>query len=219
MEGRILKGAVGAGAIVRQPLLQAAEEAREILTQAHQERDRIRQEAREQGFREGFQQWDTAIRRVKDTTDTYVREHQQDFLKLAVRIAEKILGDSLRADPQQIIQVVREALRNLSRERRLTIEVAPGQGDFLESQRQALEARVGQDCTVRILETPEVSPGGCLLRSDLGIIDARVETQLALLERALLAGTTRDDVELSSRPPISGPEASVSSIASDEGAR
>ncbi len=186
MEGKILKGGVSAGAIVRQPVLQAADEAREILDRVRAQKQQIEQEAREQGFREGFQQWDEAIRQAQHAADMFSQQHQQDFLKLSVRIAEKILGDALSANPEYIVQIVKEALRNLSRERRLTIEVATGCGAILETHRQALEARVGQDCTVRIIESDEVRFGGCLLRSELGVIDARVDTQLDLLEKALL---------------------------------
>lgn len=186
MEGKILKGSVGEGAIVRQPVLQAADEARSILASARAERDRIQQEAREHGFREGFTQWDRAIREAQQAAVRYARQHQEDFLKLSVRIAEKILGDVLREDPERIVSVVQEALRNLSRERRLTIEAAPGEAAILERHRAALEVRIGPECTLRIVESPAVPSGGCLLRSELGTIDARVETQLQLLEKALL---------------------------------
>lgn len=186
MEGRILKAPVAAGAIVRQEVVSAAEEARRILNQALSESERIRREAREEGFREGFSQWDTAIRDAQQAAAVYARQHQEDFLRLSVRIAEKILGEALRVNPERVVGVVHEALRNLSRERRLTIEVAPGQAAILEQHRASLEARLGPECSLRILDSPEVTAGGCLLRSELGTIDARVETQLQLLERALL---------------------------------
>ncbi|MCW5964617.1 MAG: hypothetical protein KIT83_11310 [Bryobacterales bacterium] len=186
MEGKILKGAVSVGAIVRQPVLQAADEAREILAKAKAESEQIRREAREEGFREGFGLWENAVKEAQQAALRYARQHQEDFLKLSVRIAEKILGDTLREDPERIVSVVLEALRNVSRERRLTIEAARGEASILERHRATLEARVGPECTLRILESNEVRSGGCLLRSELGTIDARVETQLALLEKALL---------------------------------
>jgi flagellar biosynthesis/type III secretory pathway protein FliH len=39
----------------------------------------------------------------------------------------------------------------------------------------------------RIHRTIDVSRGGCLVKTRLGIIDARRETKLALLEKSLLA--------------------------------
>lgn len=186
MEGKILKAPAGSGAIVRHEVLDAATEARTILEGARAESDRIRTEAREDGFRQGFEQWDSAIREAQQAAARYSRQHQQDFLRLSVRIAEKILGESLREQPERLVGVVQEALRNLSRERRLTIEVAPGQSAILERHRANLEARLGPECALRIVDSTEVGIGGCLLRSELGTIDARIETQLTLLEKALL---------------------------------
>jgi flagellar biosynthesis/type III secretory pathway protein FliH len=186
MEGRILKSAATPGAIVRHEVLDAAAEARAILDQAYAERERVTAQAREEGFREGFSQWDAAIRGAQEAAAGYARQHQQDFLRLSVRIAEKILGEALRENPERLLSVVQQALRNLSRERRLTIEVSPGQSVLLERHRASLEARLGSECSLRIVDSPDVAIGGCLLRSELGTIDARIETQLQLLERALL---------------------------------
>jgi type III secretion protein L len=40
---------------------------------------------------------------------------------------------------------------------------------------------------LRVAADPSVARGGCLVQSDVGALDARVETQLAAIERALKA--------------------------------
>lgn len=208
MEGKILKANTASSPIVRQEVLQAADEAKAILTEAQEIRERILREAQEHGFRLGFEQWESAIREAQQSAERYTQQHREDILRLSMRIAEKILGEALLERPERMVGIVHEALRNLSRERRLTIEVAPGFGALLETHRVSLQARLGPECSLCILESSEIQAGGCLLRSELGTIDARIETQIKLLERALLAN-------LGGNAPLTGAPASKHASSGD----
>ena len=41
-----------------------------------------------------------------------------------------------------------------------------------------------------ILEDSQVEPGGCVVETNLGYVDARIETKLELLEKALIKAET-----------------------------
>jgi type III secretion protein L len=46
---------------------------------------------------------------------------------------------------------------------------------------------------VDIVPDPKVASGGCIIESEVGTVDARLETQLRALEKALLGQTERDE--------------------------
>lgn len=186
MDGKILKAVPAAGQIVRQQVLSAAEQAERMLAEAHAARDQIRAEAWRAGYAEGLGEWEATLEGARAQAERYRKNCQADFVRLAIRIAGKILGEELQTSPERVVAIVGEALKSVTRERALTIRVAPGAAAVLTPHLAKLRERLPQDCSVRVAESAEIAEGGCMIVSELGAIDARVEVQLEMLERALL---------------------------------
>ncbi len=186
MDGKILKAHSGAGQIVRQQVISAAEQADRLVADAEAAREQIRAEAWRAGYGEGLLQWEAVIAEARAQGERYRRDCQADFVRLAIRIAGKILGEELQAAPERVVAIVGEALKSVTRERTLTIRVAPGASAVLTPHLPKLRERLPQDCSVRVAESADIVEGGCMIVSELGAIDARVEVQLEMLERALL---------------------------------
>jgi flagellar biosynthesis/type III secretory pathway protein FliH len=106
------------------------------------------------------------------------------MVRLSIAIARKLLGGELQAKPEAIAQIVRDALAGVRQARRVTITVHPSQIAVLQSQLQSLELSAA--CEVRIAGRQDLDPAGCLVDSDFGVVDARIETRLATIERAML---------------------------------
>lgn len=186
MEGKVLKANYSPGQIVRQQVLSAAEQAERLVADAEAAREDIRAEAWRTGYSEGLLQWEAALEAARAQTERYRKECQADIVRLAVRIAGKILGEELQATPERMVAIVGEALKSVTRERALTIRVALGAAAVLTPHLAKLRERLPQECSVRVAESAEIGEGGCMIVSELGAIDARVEVQLEMLQRALL---------------------------------
>lgn len=186
MEGKILKANLGAGQIVRQQVISAAEQAERLVADAEATSEQIREEAWREGYTTGLREWEAALEEARAQGERYRKDGQADFVRLAIKIAGKILGEELQAAPERVAVIVGEALKSVTRERTLTIRVAPGAAAVLTPHLARLRERLPQDCSVRVAESAEITQGGCIIVSELGAIDARVEVQLEMLERALL---------------------------------
>ena len=53
---------------------------------------------------------------------------------MAVKIAEKIIGEELRSSPETIVSIARECLRGVRHEHSLTLRINPGQTDRAAAQ-------------------------------------------------------------------------------------
>jgi type III secretion protein L len=165
---------------------QARREAAAILEQAGEELDLARKQAGEAGYEDGLRQWNQAVQDILAARDRFLKDCEPEVVKLAVRVAEKILGEQLRVDPQAITRIVEEALRGARAERSITIAVHPDSVAVVRAEAGRLEARAGGECRVHIIGRGTVSPGGCVIETELGSIDARLEVQLRCLEQLLL---------------------------------
>jgi type III secretion protein L len=72
----------------------------------------------------------------------------------------------------------------------LTIQVNVTDAPQLRTHLDRIKDAAGIRSEIEIAISVNVPAGGCILESELGIIDARLETQLQCLEEALMRGVT-----------------------------
>ena len=169
----------------------AQERARQIIEEAQREKEAIRERAREEGKAEGLAEWNRILvdtsRRAEDLTKSW----EETMLRLSVRVAEKIVGEQLRLHPDSIVEIVREVLKNVRPGKRLTIQVNPSEAARVRARMDRLKEGLGMS-EIEIVAASSVPAGGCMIDSELGIIDARLETQLKCLEEILVRGISAD---------------------------
>jgi type III secretion protein L len=184
---KIVKGdAYGASMEAAQIVDAARAQAGKILEGAAQDRQAILDAAREEAYADGLRQWNAAIAEANAARDRRLAESEPELIRLAVRIAQKILGEELRINPEAIVGVARQCLQGLGRERSLTLRVAPGDAEIARRRTDALREAAGRNRSIEVMTDAAVSPGGCIVESEYGVIDARLETQIRCLEEILL---------------------------------
>jgi len=110
---------------------------------------------------------------------------ENDLLNLALTIAEKIVGSLAAAHQELVIDTIKKSLPILLEKSRLTIKVAPEQEEFV---RQNFENILSLDKDlkeIKIEADRRIGPGGCVLETTSGRVDARIEKQLEVLTSAL----------------------------------
>jgi type III secretion protein L len=161
-------------------------QARKIVEDAEHERRTVLATAREEGYERGLQQWNGAVADVNAARDRYLAENEPELIRLAVRIAQKIIGAELRVNPEAIVSIARECLQGVRRERSLTLRVPPADVDLVRRTIDVLREAVGPHRSIEVVGDPAVGSGGCIVESEYGVIDARLETQMRCLEEILL---------------------------------
>jgi flagellar assembly protein FliH len=110
---------------------------------------------------------------------------EADAVELALRIAEQALGAAIAADPELVVEAVRGALRRLVERDRVLILVNP---DDLELVRDHVSRLVGELGGIEHCEVQaerRVRPGGAIVRTSEGEVDATLETKLARAREVL----------------------------------
>lgn len=184
----------------------AEAEAAAIVAAAQAEAERLREgsaaalaEARRVGHAEGLQAAHgeaTEIRARALAAAARVRaQAQREVATVALRVAEKLLASELATRPEVVVDVAAAALA-LTRGAGLTLRAHPEDVAALAAARPRLLAALAEPCDVELRADAAVSRGGCVIETEAGTVDARLEVQLAALERALLG----DDGGLASGP-------------------
>jgi flagellar assembly protein FliH len=182
----------------RQKLRDEAERVRSecqaMLAEAKAEAGRIEQEARDRGFATGkteaqeeekrrLAQFAAQLDSLLATIDTDRRRlHQQyeaDILTLIKAMVERVLFSEVTTNPQAIEICLKTALGYVVENSAVTVRL---HGQDLERLRQVIMARpemVAGYRRLELTEDPAIEPGGCLLETSFGEIDATLESRRA----------------------------------------
>ncbi len=171
---------------------QAHQKARQIVEDAEQERARICQRAEQEGRIRGLAEWNKKLLAASQQLNQLTKTWEQSMLRLSVRAAEKLIGEELKLRPETIADIVREVLKGARSGKLLTIHVNAADAPQVRAHLDRIKTQAGVRGEVDIATSAQVPPGGCILESELGVIDARLETQLQCLEEALVADVSRD---------------------------
>ena len=110
--------------------------------------------------------------------------------ELALLIARHLIRRELKADPGEVVAVVRETIRQLPVASRSTsIHLNP---DDIELVQSALA--LGDDGrTWRLEPDPLIARGGCMVESESSRVDATVESRLAAIASRMFGGEREGD--------------------------
>jgi type III secretion protein L len=194
--GKVLGGPGAKQKVVKNQIVSAQKEAARILEEAEDFAAEIRREARREAenlkseaYAEGTENALTEFERnlveTREIRERVWRESEKDLLRLAVRLAERIVGREIEKDDRTIIEIISTALQNARQQEKLTVRVNPKDLPTIEKQTENFSS--GRIRFIDFVADPRVASSGCMIESEVGTIDARLETQLRVLERALLS--------------------------------
>jgi flagellar assembly protein FliH len=107
--------------------------------------------------------------------------------RIAVQLARQVVRSELAARPALVAQVAREAVGVvLASALRITVQVHPDDLTLVAEGAGELLAARG----ARLVAQPAVERGGCIVESDIGSVDARIETRWAQAAQSLAGDLT-----------------------------
>lgn len=170
-------------------ILQAARDrAEETENAAQMEAETIRRESYRAGREDAERELLDNLFEIKEKRAQVLRTIEEDVLKLSVKLAEKIVGREIeQSDGAARGEIVVNALRAARQQEMLTVRVNANDLPLLEQMRDEKNNAFGRAQFIDFVADQSVKDGGCIVESSSGTIDARIETQLRILENVLLA--------------------------------
>lgn len=144
--------------------------------------------ATEAGYQQAVQEFNAQLAQLLATTEERMAEWKlqtEDRLaQVAVDIARRALARELELHPDAVLDMARQALSEVQEATRYRIRVSPAALGFMAEQREALQRGLMAHQSLEIVSDPDVAQG-CIVESDAGVVDARVETYLQRIEDQL----------------------------------
>ncbi|GEP43730.1 HrpE/YscL family type III secretion apparatus protein [Brevifollis gellanilyticus] len=184
-DSKILKRDEHAFIIDGQRILDAARhEATLIRQQAIADAETKRQEGFQQGQEEGKAQIAEHIVECMGQSAAYFSKVEDVMVDLVMRAVRSVIGEMNQHD--LIEKIVRRALESTRNENHVTVRVSPGQADWLKSRLSAIMQTFPKIQFLDVQADSRLPENGCVLETEIGVVDATLETQLKAIEKALI---------------------------------
>lgn len=108
-------------------------------------------------------------------------QNESHMVKLLFHMASRLAMKEIENDEAAVIEVIRSAVSLAQEEENVRIQLSPSQLEFIET----LKKQTGREFDflkkIRFEPNAEVKSGGCVVETNYGEIDARIETRISQL--------------------------------------
>lgn len=191
---------------------EAAVKAAETIERGQREAARLETTAREEGYKQGYSsgyedgyakgeeeatshcrsEWDSRIEHLSRIIDEIARlksalveANRSELVELAIEIARTIMAVEIDTNDAVVLNVVDECLRKASSPTTLKIKTNLSDLPVVNEAKRELAARFPAVESIEVVDDPAIERGGCLIETDNGFLDARIEHQLDRIRTAL----------------------------------
>ena len=186
------KPVIPQGPMTEEKVSRVKSEAERIISQAMQEADSIREEAKEAGREEGRAEASNHIEEAMATLNqavkerkTVIKDAEQEILRLALKVAEQIIRSEVSMHRDVCLNIVAEAIARVSDREQIIVRANREDAEYLKRYKDRLAGMLDGVKSFSILEDAGVEPGGCVIETNLGFIDAKISTKIKSIEEAL----------------------------------
>ena len=161
--------------------------------------EQIKKSAFEKGFLEGkkvgleagtqkvdpvINSLNQALEQLENIRQEIHQEVENEVAQLALAIAKKIVCHEVKTTRETIVCVAREALSQIENPGKIKLKLNPADLQFIEETKSQLSRYLHDVENIRFEAEESIQSGGCLIETDMGDIDARLEKQLQAIEES-----------------------------------
>lgn len=179
--------------VVRASELQAFHDANALLDQARQEAERITAQAREayeaerrRGYADGkeearLEEAELMIENVTRNVEFFSKVESR-MVDLVLQAVQKIIDDF--DDRDRVMLTVRNVLSVVRNQKQMTLRLHPAQVEVVKSRINELLAAYPGVGYLDIMADSRLKPDACILETEIGLVEASLDTQIAALRSA-----------------------------------
>jgi flagellar assembly protein FliH len=120
---------------------------------------------------------------IKIRQDIYL-ETEQEIVKLALAIARKVVCNEIRVNKDTVVNVVKEAVKKVEGNEKVKVKLSIKDFQFIKSEKPATIDKISNIENVDFKMCESISDGACIIETESGDIDARIEKQFQAVEEA-----------------------------------
>ena len=185
-----------------QIIADANSQAEEILSAAKLNADAMknlaRQDGEKEGYNEGTQRAAMELQEAQRSMQSEVDKIQNDYMEKQLQMERKIVemclpvfehvfSVELGGRKDVIYHLLDHCIMKIERTGQMQIKVSDANADFIKSKKDEIQGKVGAEVGLDIIADPLLNDSQCIIETDGGIFDCSIDTELDNLIREIRA--------------------------------
>lgn len=173
---------------------------KKVLEKLHEVQENAYQEAYQLGLEEGREEaFNKNTQEINEKLDALevlfasiqnlkmelISNHETYFMKLLFHMASRLAHKELKENPEVLLEILRDVSSRLQSEQEVVVRVAPAQFEFIENLKNETKRELQFLKNMKFDPSEDVNPGGCIIETNYGQIDARVEERVDKLWQSI----------------------------------
>lgn len=148
---------------------------------------------------------------ARAAADDYMKQAEQDIVRVVLTAIEKILPQHFLDVPQVILPFVQNAIQKVRDQKEVNIHVPTEAYDLVLMARDEFRAMLTDGTAhLEITADDSLKPGDCVIETPNGGVDARLQTQIEIVKQAILNMLPKQNQFIGNIPiDVSEPETTV----------
>lgn len=166
---------------------------RNVVSRAQTEAVSIKEAAKQEGYNDGIAKAQADIEELKSKFDEFYSYKDEVYDKvsgcimdIALEIAKKIINKEVETDNEITLSIIRGAVEEVNKtENKITLKVMPKDVQIVKDKVPEIFSDNYFEAKISVIPDATIKEGGVIIETSNGLIDASIETQLAIIEKAL----------------------------------
>lgn len=166
---------------------------RNVITRAQKDAISIKEAAKKEGYEAGIENANKDLADLRNNFAQFFRYKEEVYEKvsgcimdIAVEIAAKILNKEIETDKNYILPIIKGAVEEINKsENKIVLKVMPKDVDIVRDKVSEVFSDSYFEAKISVIPDAEIKEGGVKVETSNGVIDATIETQLSIIEKAL----------------------------------
>lgn len=121
---------------------------------------------------------ETLLKSLEDAKKEIINFNEAHMVQLIFQVATKLARVEVERNDQAVVEILRGAITLAQDEEEITVRVSPEQHEFLEELKKQNGRQFDFLKKVKFEPSPDVSIGGCIVETNYGEVDARIEQRI-----------------------------------------
>lgn len=126
-----------------------------------------------------------AVEEISRLRDILAKNSRTDMLRLVMAIAEQVILREVNVAPETVLSIIENALQASVRADQYRVHINPADLELVSKQKPLFLASISGLRNLSVEADQTITRGGCRIESELGDVDATIETQLETIQQAL----------------------------------
>lgn len=185
-----------------QIIADANAQAQEILSAAQLNADAMKNLARQDGEKEGYNegtqraavelqnsqaQMQAEVDRIQNEFMERQLQMEREIVEMCLPVFEHVFSAELSGRKEVIYHLLDHCIMKIERTGQMQIKVSDANAEYIKSKKDEIQGKVGAEVGLDIIADPLLNDSQCIIETDGGIFDCSIDTELDNLIREIKA--------------------------------